>query len=185
MAKKILVLNGGPRLAGNTAVLISAFIEGSEASGNTVIRFDLDKMEINGCKGCLCGGKDHDSPCVQKDDMAKVYPAYREADVVVFAGPMYYWGITGQLKTALDRLFAVTESDPNWATPKKATVLLMASEGSGAANDKPVIDWYKSVTGFLGWENLGCIIAGGNLRVGDIKGKPEIDAARKLGASIS
>ena len=127
MGKKILVLNGGPRLAGNTAALITAFVEGAEAAGNVVTRFNLDRMDIHGCKGCLCGGKNPDSPCVQKDDMEKVYPAYRAADVVVFAGPMYYWGITGQLKVALDRLFAVTESDPNWVTPKKATVLLMAS----------------------------------------------------------
>lgn len=181
---KILILNGGARLNGNTAGLIEAFIFGAESSGNTVTRFDLDKMDINGCKGCLCGGKNPASPCVQKDDMLKIYPVYREADVLVFAGPMYYWGITGQLKTALDRLFAVTESDPNWATPRKKTVLLMAAEGTGEANDKPVVDYYKSLTSFLGWGDLGYIIAGGNLRVGDIKGKPELEQAKKLGASI-
>ena len=98
---------------------------------------------------------------------------------------MYYRGITGQLKIALDRLFAVTESDPNWTTQKKETVLLMASEGNSKANSKPVIDWYESLVGFLGWQDLGHVIAGGNLRIGDIKGKPEIDKARSLGASIS
>ena len=185
MAKKILVLNGGPRLAGNTASLIEAFVEGAEAAGNAVTRFDLDRMDIHGCKGCLCGGKNPDSPCVQKDDMGKIYPAYRGADVVVFAGPMYYWGITGQLKVALDRLFAVTESDTNWSTPKKNTILLMAFEGNSEANAKPVIDWYKSLVGFLDWQDLGIIIAGGNLRIGDIKGKPEIEKARRLGASIA
>ena len=184
MGKKILVLNGGPRLAGNTAALITAFVEGAEAAGNVVTRFDIDKMNIHGCKGCLCCRKNPDSPCVQKDDMEKVYPTYRAADVVVFAGPMYYRGITGQLKVALDRLFAVTESD-NWSAPKKNTILLMASEGNSEANSKPVIDWYKSLVGFLGWQDLGHIIAGGNLRVGDIKGKPEIEKARNLGASIA
>lgn len=122
-------------------------------------------MNIHGCKGCLCGGKNPDSPCVQKDDMEKVYPAYRAADVVVFAGPMNYWGITGELKVALDRLFAVTKSDPNWSTPKKATVLLMASEGAGKANSKPVIDRYKSLVGFLGWQDLGHVITMEHRRV--------------------
>ncbi len=183
--KQILVLNGGPRPKGNTAALVAAFTEGAEASGNYVVRFDLDRMNIHGCKGCLCGGKNPESPCAQKDDMDKIYAAYRKADVVVFASPMYYWGVTGQLKCALDRLFAVTESDPNWATPHKKTVLLMAAEGSGAANDKPVVDYYNALNGFLGWESLGCIIAGGNLRIGDINGKPEIDQARKLGLSIA
>ena len=185
MAKKILVLNGGPRLAGNTAALIEAFAEGAETAGNAVTRFDLDRMDIHGCKGCLCCRKNPDSPCVQKDDMGKIYPVYREADVVVFAGPMYYRGITGQLKIALDRLFAVTEGDPNWAPPKKNTVLLMASEGNSEANAKPVIDWYKNLVGLLDCQDLGMIVAGGNLRIGDIKGKPEIGKARNLGASIA
>lgn len=185
MAKKILILNGGPRLAGNTMELVKAFTAGAEASGAEVVRFDIDKLSVHGCKGCLCGGKNPASPCVQKDDMEKIYPAYRAADILVLASPMYYWGITGQLKTAIDRLFAVTESDPSWATPKKSTVLLMASEGASAANAKPVEDWYTSITRFLGWDNLGSVIAGGNLRIGDIAGKPEIETARTLGASVS
>ncbi|MBR1921342.1 MAG: flavodoxin family protein [Kiritimatiellae bacterium] len=184
MARKILILNGGPRLAGNTMELVKAFTRGAEGAGCEVVRFDLDRMDVHGCKGCLCGGKDPDSPCVQKDDMAKVYPAYRAADVVVFASPMYYWGVTGQLKVAIDRLFAVTESDPNWATPKKAVVLLMASEGAGAENAKPVLDYYRALAGFLGWRDLGHVVAGGNLRLGDIAGKAEIDEARALGASV-
>ena len=76
MAKKIVVLNGGPRLNGNTAELIEAFTAGAEANGHTVIRFDLERMNIHGCKGCLGGGKDPASPCVQKDDMEKIYPEY-------------------------------------------------------------------------------------------------------------
>ena len=112
MAKKIVILNGSPRLNGNTAELIKAFTAGAEENGHTVIRFDLDRMNIHGCKGCLCGGKNPDSPCVQKDDMEKVYPEYKSCDLLVLASPMYYWGISGQLKCAIDRLFAVTESDP-------------------------------------------------------------------------
>lgn len=184
MTKQIMILNGGPRLNGNTMELIKAFTQGAEEAGCEVVRFDIDKMDIHGCKGCLGGGKNCDSPCVQKDDMEKIYPAYRTSDIVVLASPMYYWGITGQLKTVIDRLFAVTESDPNWATPKKSTVLLMASEGATAENAKPVLDYYHSLDGFLDWSDLGSVIAGGNLKIGDIKGKPEIDEARKLGASL-
>lgn len=185
MAKKILILNGGPRLAGNTMELVKAFTEGAEKSGAEVTRFDLDRMDIHGCKGCLCGGKNPDSPCVQKDDMEKVYPVYKAADVLVFASPLYYWGLTGQLKTALDRLFAVTESDPNWTTPKKSIALLMAAEGNSDANNAPILSYMDSLAGFLDWTNLGHVIAGGNLRLGDIKGKPEIDEARAFGAKCA
>lgn len=69
MGKKIVVLNGSPRPKGNTAMLIEAFSQGAEASGNSVTRFDLVKMNIKPCIGCMKGGKDPVSPCVQKDDM--------------------------------------------------------------------------------------------------------------------
>lgn len=185
MGKRILVLNGSPRAKGNTAALIREFVAGAETAGHDVVRFDLDAMDIHGCKGCLAGGKNPQSPCVQKDGMEKIYPEYRAADVVVFASPMYYWGVSGQLKCALDRLFAVTESDPNWATPKKDAVLLMAAEGEGAENDAPVLAYWKSLTGFLGWNDRGALIAGGVLRVGDIEGSPCLQKAKELGASIS
>lgn len=53
MGKHILILNGSPRLAGNTAALASAFAEGAEAAGHCVTRFDLGAMDIHGCRGCL------------------------------------------------------------------------------------------------------------------------------------
>lgn len=184
MGGKILILNGSPRLNGNTAALIREFTRGAETGGNTVHRFDLDRMSIHGCKECLSGGRDPESPCVQKDDMEKIYPEYRSAGILVLASPMYYWGISGQLKCALDRLFAVTESDPNWATPHKQAVLLMAAEGSGRENDEPVLRYYRSLLGFLNWEDLGAVIAGGVLKSGDIAGHPQLEKAFELGKSI-
>lgn len=184
MGKKIVILNGSPRLNGNTAALIREFVKGAEEEGNIVVRFDLDRMAIHGCKGCLAGGKNPDSPCVQKDDMSRIYPEYRAADLIVLASPMYYWGFSGQLKCTIDRLFAVTESDPEWKTPKKSAVLLMASEGSGKENDEPVIRYYHSLLNFLEWEDRGSLIAGGVLRIGDIEGKPELRKAYELGKSI-
>lgn len=112
MGKKILLLNGSPRAHGNTAALITEFTKGAQAAGNTVVRFDLGQMDIHGCLGCCKGGKDRENPCVQKDGMGKIYPEYQAADVVVLASPMYYWAFSGQLKCALDRLFAVAELIP-------------------------------------------------------------------------
>ena len=109
MSKNILILNGSPRSKGNTAMLCEAFSAGAQSAGHQVTRFDLHKLDIHGCLGCVKGGKDPASPCVQKDDMGLIYPVYREADLVVLASPMYYWGFSGQLKTAFDRLFAVAE----------------------------------------------------------------------------
>ena len=184
MSKKIIILNGSPRPKGNTKGLINAFTQGAQTKGHEVICFNLASMNIHGCLGCFGGGKDHNSPCVQKDDMLKIYPEYTNSDIVVLASPMYYWGFSGQLKCAFDRLFAVAECNDSYANPQKDCILLMASEGDGKSNSKPVIDYYQALVEQLNWHDLGYIIAGGVLRIGDIKGHKALKEAFDLGASL-
>lgn len=132
MEKKIVILNGSPRETGNTAALVRAFAQGAESAGHTVTTFFLDGMDIHGCKGCFGGHSGRECPCVQKDDMAQIYPAVKACDVVVLASPLYYWGLSGQLKTAFDRLFALEEKEGNFLRGNgKASALLMAAEGHG------------------------------------------------------
>lgn len=182
MGKKIIILNGSPRQKGNTAGLIEAFTKGAESSGNTVMRFNLQKMNIHPCLGCYGGGKNPDSPCVQKDDMDQIYPYYIDADVVVLATPLYYWSMSGQLKCAFDRLFAVAECDSGYNNPKKDSILLMAAEGNGF--DETVY-WYDHLSQHIGWKDLGRVLAGGVMNVGDINGSEKLTEAENLGASIS
>lgn len=182
MGKKIVVLNGSPRRNGNTSALVKAFAEGAESVGNTVTEYFLSSMNIHGCKGCFGGHSSKESPCVQKDDMDKVYPAVKECDVIVLATPLYYWNMSGQIRTAIDRLFALEEGDGNLLRGRgKASALLMAAEGSGFDD---VVLYYDHLMEHLRWKNLGHVLAGGNGDVGDIKGKPEIQQAYELGKSI-
>ena len=181
MAKRIVVLNGSPRRNGNTSCLIEAFTEGAESTGNTVQVFFLQGMDIHGCRGCFGGGKDPEHPCVQRDGMDEIYPAYKEADVVVLASPLYYWNLSGQLRTAFDRLFAVAECDPDYANPRKECVLLMAAEGDDFAE---VENYYDKLMGHMGWTDRGKVLCGGVLKAGDIEGHGDLDEARSLGASI-
>ena len=97
--KKIVILNGSPRRNGNTSALVKAFTQGAESAGNTVTEFFLDSMEIHGCRGCFGGHSSQECPCVQKDDMSQIYPAVKESDVVVLATPLYYWNMSGQIRT--------------------------------------------------------------------------------------
>ena len=182
MAKKIVVLNGSPRRKGNTSALVDAFSNGAKETGCEVIEFFLGTMDIRGCKGCMGGGKDEASPCIQKDDMEKIYPAYRDADVVVLASPLYYWTISGQLKCAFDRLFAVAECNPDYRNPKKESVLLMAAEGNGFEES---VFWYDRLTDHLGWSDRGKVLCGGVMDAGDIGGRDELEEARALGRSIA
>lgn len=161
MGKKIIVLNGSPRRGGNTAALVDRFLQGAKEAGHQVTRFDLRDMEIHPCLGCYGGGKDLNSPCVQKDAMDEIYPVYREADVVIFASPMYFWTISGQLKCALDRLFATAEGYPDYRVPCKECALLMAAEGEEDDNFEPIIHYYQSLVKHLRWRDLGCVFAKG------------------------
>lgn len=181
MSKKIVILNGSPRKKGNTSALTAEFKRGAEESGNSVQEFFLQGMKIGGCLGCCGGGKDADSPCVQKDDMGKIYPAYREADIVVLASPLYYWTLSGQLKAAFDRLFAVAECDANYTNPVKQTVLLMAAEGNEFEESEY---WYDRLEMHLGWKSLGKVLCGGVFEAGAIAGRKELSDAYQLGKSI-
>ena len=171
-------------MKGNTAGLVEAFKQGAEKAGHTVEVFNLQRMDIHPCLGCLGGGCDSQNPCVQKDDMVKIYPYYETADVLVLASPMYYWSITAQLKTVIDRLFAVTEKSPEYHTPMQHCVLLMAAEGDTPDNFEPVEHYYHALLRHLGWENLGEIYAGGVMQIGDITGHPSLEKAYSLGKNI-
>lgn len=182
MNKNIVVLNGSPRRNGNTSALVREFAKGAEDAGNAVTEFFLNGMEIHGCRGCCGGHSARECPCVQRDDMDQIYPAVRACDVIVLASPLYYWNMSGQLRTAVDRLFALEEGDGNLLRGHgRASALLMAAEGSDFGD---VALYYNHLTEHLRWKNLGRVLAGGNADAGDIAGKPELRDAYELGRSI-
>lgn len=182
MGKKIVILNGSPRKNGNTSSLVKAFTEGAEVAGNAVTEFFLDSMNIHGCRGCFGGHSGQECPCVQRDDMSKIYPAVKNCDVLVLATPLYYWNMSGQIRTAVDRLFALEEGDDNLLRGhNRACALLMAAEGYGFDD---VLLYYNHLAEHLRWKNLGAVVAGGNGNVGDIQGKSELREAFELGRSI-
>ena len=182
MRKKIVILNGSPRKQGNTSALVKAFTEGAESAGHTVTEFFLDGMSIHGCKGCFGGHSARECPCVQQDDMNQIYPAVKDCHVIVLATPLYYWNMSGQIRTAVDRLFALEEGDSNLLRGnKRASALLMAAEGHGFED---VLTYYDHLMEHLRWKNLGHVLSGGNGDIGDIHGKPELQQAYDLGKSI-
>ena len=169
MKKKIIILNGAARKNGSTAKLVEAFADGAESAGNQVKIFYLDGMEIHSCKGCLRAGKDSKSPCSQKDDMDKIYAEFESADVVAFASPLYFWTITGTLKTAADRLYAELECLGYGKFPKKSVLLMTA----GGGDYSQAMTWYRTYERNLGWKNLG-----------EVLGKGKTKEAYQLGASL-
>ena len=101
----IALLQGSPNVTGSTALLCEQFTQGARASGHKVDRIDLTELSIAPCTGCVrCGYGAH--PCVQHDDMRIVRETILDADMVVFATPLYYYGMSAQLKIVIDRFCA-------------------------------------------------------------------------------
>ena len=150
---KIAILNGSPKI-GNTAAMVNAFAEGAKEAGHEVEILHVGKMKINGCLACeYCHGKG-EGKCVQKDDMEQVMPAYKDADMVVYASPIYYFGMTAQLSAAIQRVYAIGK-------PAKATKAALLLSSASPAPYAGAIATYKDMLAFTGIEDAGVITAAG------------------------
>ena len=116
---KIVVLTGSPRHNGNSAILAEQFIKGAQEKGHEVFRFDCAFKHVEPCRACnRCG---MNGVCIYNDDFVKLRPHLISADMVVFATPMYYFGVSTQLKRVIDRFYAVNGLIKG--VPKKAAFL--------------------------------------------------------------
>ena len=169
---KILVLNGSPRKNGNTAALVEAFREGAESAGHEVKIWNVGSMKINGCLGCeYCHGAGA-GKCVQNDDMQQIYPDMADAEMVVWASPIYYWSLSGQMQSCITRFYA-----PGKPAAKKYAMIL--SSGSSGVYDAP-ISQYKSCVGYFGAKDMGIITVPGSQNKSEAALKP----ARDFGAGL-
>ncbi len=142
---KILILNGSPRKV-NTAAMVDAFKAGAEEAGNEVSVLHIGKMKISGCLGCeYCHGKG-EGRCKQNDDMEKVIDAYKWADMLVIASPIYYSTITSQMHAAIQRVYSIGKP-----AATKAVLLLSTASGQTEAAET----YFKQITAFMGMENCG------------------------------
>ncbi len=142
---KIAILNGSPRKE-NTAAMVDAFKAGAEEAGNEVCVLHVGRMKIGGCLGCeYCHGKG-EGQCVQKDDMGQVIDAYKWADMVVFASPIYYSAMSAQLHAAIQRVYCIGK-------PAATKAALLLSTATGQTD--PVEAYYKQLVGFLEIEDCG------------------------------
>jgi multimeric flavodoxin WrbA len=102
---RVLGIMGSPRIKGNTDLLLDEALKGAQSQGAEVEKIIVDKLKISPCRefyGCLRNGN-----CVIRDDMDGVYPKLLHADVVIVASPMFFYGLTSQLKALIDRCQAL------------------------------------------------------------------------------
>ena len=101
---KVLAINGSPNMdKGNTAMILNPFLEGMKEAGSDVEIFYTSKLKIGPCNGDMSCWFINPGKCAQKDDMQMLLPKIKGADVIVWASPVYYAGVTGPLKNLMDR----------------------------------------------------------------------------------
>ncbi|MBQ9272846.1 MAG: flavodoxin family protein [Mogibacterium sp.] len=148
----ILVLNGSPRPKGNTAQMIEAFCEGAESAGNKVDVVNVCRKKIAGCLACEYCHTKGDGQCIQKDDMREVYDLLKDAEMLVLASPIYYHGISGQLKCTVDRFYSA-------AYPEKpahlSKVAMFLSSGDPDMYDGAMFSFKGDFLGYLELEDMG------------------------------
>ncbi|NLI82216.1 MAG: flavodoxin family protein [Deltaproteobacteria bacterium] len=98
---KVLGIYGSPREKGNTDLMLDAFLEGAASAGGLIQRVYVRDLRFGGC--VECGGCDATGECIQDDDLVQVYPMLDEASHLVVASPIFFYGVTGQLKLLVDR----------------------------------------------------------------------------------
>ncbi|MBE6524550.1 MAG: flavodoxin family protein [Thermoplasmata archaeon] len=165
---EIIILNAAARKNGNTSALVQSFTKGAKSSGNNVREFYLQTMNIRGCIGCMGCTRNAD-PCTQKDEMSQIYDAFKTADVVVLSSPVYFLGVAGTLKTAIDRLFAMF-TKYGAESCQRDSILLMTSDDP---TYEEAVTWYRNFIDNVGWNNLG-----------EVLGSRGATQAESLGASI-
>ena len=163
---KILVLNGSPTPNGNTVALVNAFKEGAESKGHEVNIVNVAHKKVNGCMACnFC--KRNNGQCVQKDDMQEIYPQIQDADMIVFASPIYYFIMSAH------RFYAIN-------APEKAkySALLLSSYSPNVYTG--AIAQYKDMIGYMGMTDKGIVTADNSTN----KTPAKLSEAKALGASL-
>ena len=176
MSKKILVISTSLRANSNSDILAEAFMGGAREAGHEVEKVSLKDKTIGFCKGCLACQKTGN--CVIRDDAGEIVEKMLHADALVFATPIYYYEMSGQMKTVLDRANPLYTADYAYRD-----VYLLAT---AADEDEHAIDGArKGLEGFIAcFERArlaGCVFAGGVDAPGTIKERSALEKAREMG----
>ena len=179
MGKRVIVLSTSLRKHGNSDTLADAFAKGAKEAGHQVEKISLIGKKIGFCQGCLaCLNTQR---CVIHDDADAIVQAMKEADVLAFATPIYYYEMCGQMKTLLDRANPLFSSDYAF----REVYLLTA-----AAEDGQHV-WQRAASGLEGWvacfpkaRFCGAVFGGNATEVGSIQKSDALQRAYTAGRSI-
>lgn len=179
MMSKIVVLLGSVRKEGNTDLLVQAFARGAEKNHEVEV-ISVADHKVNPCIGCNSCFTNEKHECFQKDDMTKIYESLKTADTLVIASPVYFYGISAQLKAVIDRLHNPMRNDLHI---KNMALMLVGAATLPELFDS-ILSQYQLCLKFFQLQDLGSVLVRGVKDKGDIKGNVALQQAYNLGSSI-
>lgn len=153
---RIVMMEGSPNPKGSSNLLADCFKQGAEEAGHTVEIVDAARAAIHPCTGCIhCG---YEGPCVQKDDMESIRRKILEADMMVFVTPLYYYGMSAQLKILIDRFCAFNSSIQR---KHMKSALLAVAWNSDSWTFEALESHYKTLVRYLNLTDMGMVLGYG------------------------
>ena len=175
----ILVLSGSPRKGGNTDLMVNAFVKGTSEHYHVEV-VSVHDNKVAPCISCNACFKSDNNTCVQKDDMIGIYEKMKQADMLVIASPVYFYGLSAQVKAVIDCCYNPIRSTFNI---KKTALLLVGASTLPELFDS-IITQYKLCLNFFHREDADCVVARGVKDKGDIKNTNSLNEAYELGQSL-
>ncbi len=185
MRAKVLILMGSPRKEGNSTALARQVAAGAEATGAEVESFSLHTMEIKPCQACEACQEATGKDCVIDDDMQILYPKLRQTHALVIASPIYWFTMSAQTKTFMDRCYALIGPQGYDLAQKRIGIVLTYGDSdpftSGAIN---ALRTFQDAFRYVGAEIVG-MIYGSASEPGEIKANQDLmESAYELGKQL-
>ena len=175
----ILILSGSPRKGGNTDLLVEAFVKGASQRHHVEV-VSIRDCKVNPCMGCNVCFRNEKNVCVQKDDMPIIYDKMAHADMLVIASPVYFYGLSAQLKAVIDRCHNPVRDT---FKIKKVALLLVGAATLPELFDS-ILAQYQLSLNFFKLEDAGRVLVRGVKEKGDIKNTNSLNEAFELGQQI-
>lgn len=176
---KILMLLGSAHTEGTSAALAESFAKGAEEKGHEVSAINCAKLNVHPCIGC--GNCVSHGVCVWTDDMPQIENAIKCCDALIFVTPVYYSGITAQLKTAVDRFFSFNQA---LLERKPAMGIITAAGEPVFSSSGAVMHWFEQLISYVGSKDLGSLNAVNVHGPRDLDGTDYLEKAYEFGRSV-
>ena len=176
---KILVLQGSPNRNGSTYMMANKFIEGAKSVGHDVELVQLADLDISPCTGCIACGYEGD--CVQADDMEDLLERILASDMLVFATPLYYFGVTAQMKAVIDRFCSKNSS---LGEKGLKTALLTVGFDTDDWTFDALIAHYQAIVRYRTFQDMGMVLGYGCGSPSMTARSKHLQEAYDLGASL-